>query len=171
MASPGLAPPGSSSYSSNTLNVGDGTWDSQRNTFLLPNLVGLNYKTMRYNGRIGLVRRLLLFTDLDRHGQSIPRTPRLSLPNPRSRHCRRHHFPPYCPSGHHDQPLLHPKACQGCTVSHLAANIDTIVDDCYFHTRVLCGGTSKESDESSSRNRLSNICLSAGPILWGLVGK
>ena len=32
------------------MNVGDGTWDSSRNTFLLPNLVGLNFETMRYNG-------------------------------------------------------------------------------------------------------------------------
>ena len=30
--------------------VGDGTWDTQRNTFLLPNLMGLNFATMRYNG-------------------------------------------------------------------------------------------------------------------------
>lgn len=30
--------------------VGDGTWDSTRNDFLLPNLVGLNFETMRYNG-------------------------------------------------------------------------------------------------------------------------
>lgn len=30
--------------------VGDGTWDTQRNTFLLPNLMGLNFDTMRYNG-------------------------------------------------------------------------------------------------------------------------
>jgi hypothetical protein len=30
--------------------VGDGTWDSTRNDFLLPNLVGLNFATMRYNG-------------------------------------------------------------------------------------------------------------------------
>jgi hypothetical protein len=30
--------------------VGDGTWDSQRNTFLLPNLMGFNFDTMRYNG-------------------------------------------------------------------------------------------------------------------------
>ncbi|KAF2399703.1 hypothetical protein EJ06DRAFT_543658 [Trichodelitschia bisporula] len=45
-----LPPPGSSSYSSNTMNVGDGTWDSQRQTFLLPNLMGLNFKTMQYNG-------------------------------------------------------------------------------------------------------------------------
>ena len=49
--SPQLAAPGSSSYSSNTMHVGDGTWDSQRDTFLLPNLVGLNFATMRYNGR------------------------------------------------------------------------------------------------------------------------
>lgn len=30
--------------------VGDGTWDTTKNTFLLPNLVGLNFATMRYNG-------------------------------------------------------------------------------------------------------------------------
>ncbi|KAL2201048.1 hypothetical protein P885DRAFT_73396 [Corynascus similis CBS 632.67] len=45
-----LSPPGSSSYSSDTMKVGDGTWDFTKNTFLLPNLVGLNYETMRYNG-------------------------------------------------------------------------------------------------------------------------
>ncbi|KAK4146278.1 uncharacterized protein C8A04DRAFT_9851 [Dichotomopilus funicola] len=45
-----LSPPGSSSYSSDTLNVGDGTWDFTKNTFLLPNLVGLNFETMQYNG-------------------------------------------------------------------------------------------------------------------------
>ena len=52
--SPQLAPPGSSTYSSNTLTVGDGTWDTQRNTFLLPNLMGLNFDTMRYNGSFSL---------------------------------------------------------------------------------------------------------------------
>jgi hypothetical protein len=30
--------------------VGDGTWDSERNTFLLPNLQGLNLATTQYNG-------------------------------------------------------------------------------------------------------------------------
>ncbi|KAK0621451.1 hypothetical protein B0T17DRAFT_508800 [Bombardia bombarda] len=45
-----LSPPGSSAYSSNTMTVGDGTWDFTKNTFLLPNLVGLNFETMRYNG-------------------------------------------------------------------------------------------------------------------------
>ncbi|PCG89461.1 Hypothetical protein PENO1_104510 [Penicillium occitanis (nom. inval.)] len=45
-----LSPAGSSTYASDTMYVGDGTWDSTRNTFLLPNLMGLNFDTMRYNG-------------------------------------------------------------------------------------------------------------------------
>jgi hypothetical protein len=45
-----LSPPGSASYSSDTLHVGDGTWDFTKEDFLLPNLVGLNFDTMRYNG-------------------------------------------------------------------------------------------------------------------------
>ncbi|PLB41458.1 uncharacterized protein BDW47DRAFT_122506 [Aspergillus candidus] len=45
-----LTEPGSSTYASNTLHVGDGTWDSGRDTFLLPNLMGVNFETMRYNG-------------------------------------------------------------------------------------------------------------------------
>ncbi|RVX68752.1 hypothetical protein B0A52_07638 [Exophiala mesophila] len=48
--SPQLAPPGSSSYDSGTMHVGDGTWDAGRDTFLLPNLVGTNFATTRYNG-------------------------------------------------------------------------------------------------------------------------
>ncbi|RMD41163.1 hypothetical protein DV735_g3950, partial [Chaetothyriales sp. CBS 134920] len=48
--SPQLAAPGSSTYNSRTMHVGDGTWDAGRDTFLLPNLVGLNFATMRYNG-------------------------------------------------------------------------------------------------------------------------
>ena len=40
--------------------VGDGTWDSQRNTFLLPNLQGLNFDTMQYNGNV--MERLHLTT-------------------------------------------------------------------------------------------------------------
>lgn len=50
MSNQGLSAPGSSAYSSDSLYVGDGTWDSQRNTFLLPNLMGINFDTMRYNG-------------------------------------------------------------------------------------------------------------------------
>lgn len=48
-----LSAPGSSSYDSSTMVVGDGTWDSTDNTFLLPNLVGLNMATTQYNGEPG----------------------------------------------------------------------------------------------------------------------
>lgn len=52
MSTDGLASAGSSQYSSGTMYVGDGTWDSERNTFLLPNLMGLNFDTMRFNGKL-----------------------------------------------------------------------------------------------------------------------
>ncbi|CAK1355579.1 hypothetical protein CB0940_00706 [Cercospora beticola] len=50
MSTDGLSAPGSSTYDSSTMFVGDGTWDASRNSFLLPNLQGLNFDTMRYNG-------------------------------------------------------------------------------------------------------------------------
>lgn len=45
-----LSAPGTASYDSDTMEVGDGTWDFTKNDFLLPNLVGLNFETMQYNG-------------------------------------------------------------------------------------------------------------------------
>jgi hypothetical protein len=60
MADSGLTAAGSSTYSSNTLHVGDGTWDTQRDTFLLPNLMGLNFETMRYNGEQRMMQLLSL---------------------------------------------------------------------------------------------------------------
>ncbi|KAK0386199.1 hypothetical protein NLU13_6036 [Sarocladium strictum] len=45
-----MSPAGGASYSSDTMTVGDGTWDFSKNTFLLPNLVSPNFETMRYNG-------------------------------------------------------------------------------------------------------------------------
>ncbi|KAI0123840.1 hypothetical protein BJ170DRAFT_98213 [Xylariales sp. AK1849] len=45
-----LSAPGAVSYSSDTMVVGDGTWDFTKNTFLSPNLMGLNFDTMQYNG-------------------------------------------------------------------------------------------------------------------------
>ncbi|KAF2461239.1 hypothetical protein BDY21DRAFT_397420 [Lineolata rhizophorae] len=62
--SPQLAPAGSSVYASDTMYVGDGTWDSSRNTFLLPNLVGLNFDTMRYNGMANRFRDMPQYHNL-----------------------------------------------------------------------------------------------------------
>ncbi|CAI4219174.1 unnamed protein product [Parascedosporium putredinis] len=42
--------PGMATYDSDTLKVGDGTWDFTKDTFLLPPLVGVNFDTMRLNG-------------------------------------------------------------------------------------------------------------------------
>lgn len=50
--------PGAVSYDSNTMVVGDGTWDFSKNTFLLPNLQGNNFETTRYNGKLPLIRRM-----------------------------------------------------------------------------------------------------------------
>ncbi|CAA9965251.1 membrane protein [Pyrenophora teres f. maculata] len=62
--SKGLSAPGSSVYSSDTMYVGDGTWDSQRNTFLLPNLQGPNFETMRYNGMGNRFRSMVSYKAL-----------------------------------------------------------------------------------------------------------
>lgn len=45
-----LSAPGTATYDSDTMIVGDGTWDFTKNDFLLPNLVGLNLATTQYNG-------------------------------------------------------------------------------------------------------------------------
>lgn len=50
-----LSSPGSVSYDSDTMTVGDGTWDFTKNTFLLPNLQGTDFDTTRYNGSDGLL--------------------------------------------------------------------------------------------------------------------
>lgn len=45
-----MSAPGTATYDSDTMVVGDGTWDFTKNDFLLPNLVGLNLETTQYNG-------------------------------------------------------------------------------------------------------------------------
>lgn len=54
----GLSSPGTASYRSDTMSVGDGTWDASKNTFLLPSLQDLNFDTMRYNGQVRRFRSL-----------------------------------------------------------------------------------------------------------------
>ena len=57
--------------------MGDGTWDSSKNTFLLPNLVGLNFDTMRYNGRVfsflpDHVRSLTVYLGMGNRFRQLP---------------------------------------------------------------------------------------------------
>lgn len=49
--------PGAVKYESDTMTVGDGTWDFRDNTFLLPNLQGTNFETTRYNGWLLVCRK------------------------------------------------------------------------------------------------------------------
>ncbi|KAF2653527.1 hypothetical protein K491DRAFT_717927 [Lophiostoma macrostomum CBS 122681] len=59
-----LSPAGSSVYNSETMHVGDGTWDTSRNTFLLPNLQGLNLATTQYNGMANRFRSMAGYISL-----------------------------------------------------------------------------------------------------------
>jgi len=63
MSTDSLSAPGSATYSSQLMHVGDGTWDSLTDTFLLPNIQGLNYQTMRYNGEERSLRLVLQAED------------------------------------------------------------------------------------------------------------
>lgn len=45
-----MSAPGTATYDSSTMVVGDGTWDFTKNNLLLPNLMGLNLATTQYNG-------------------------------------------------------------------------------------------------------------------------
>lgn len=44
------------------MKVGDGTWDFTKNDFLLPNLVGLNFETMQYNGTCPAAIRVVKYS-------------------------------------------------------------------------------------------------------------
>jgi len=46
-----LSAPGAVAYSSDKMSVGDGTWDFTKNDFLIPNLQGLPFEMMQYNGK------------------------------------------------------------------------------------------------------------------------
>ncbi|KAF2691535.1 hypothetical protein K458DRAFT_324958 [Lentithecium fluviatile CBS 122367] len=64
MSGNGLSEPGTGVYSSETLYVGDGTWNSRGNTFLLPNLQGLNLATTQYNGMGNRFRNMVGYRSL-----------------------------------------------------------------------------------------------------------
>lgn len=121
--SSGLTPAGSSAYSSNTMYVGDGTWDAQRNTFLLPNLVGLNFGTMRYNGKPHFCDSNLHVLIKSRHGQSICRATSISYSHPRSWCHRCNHLPLHRTSSDPYQTIW-PKFTVIYESTHLATNPD-----------------------------------------------
>jgi hypothetical protein len=155
MSTAGLSPAGSSTYDSNTLHVGDGTWDSQRDTFLLPNLLGLNFATMRYNGNVlyPLWPRLKRqnFADFrDRHEQSIPgRCPLPQLDSGARRHCG-HYLSLPCTCSYIHCTFRLDGTEVGDTLAYLDTDICGVVVHCNLDSGLVCGGAGKEFDESTS---------------------
>lgn len=160
---PQLAPPGSSTYESSTLNVGDGTWDSSRNTFLLPNLVGFNFATTRYNGTYIVhriwPRRGMVHLTVIRNGQSIRGTTTVpsTHPGPWDRRCSSFHR--YRAHGHSHSAVLPTETRLGPQATHLVTDHHRLPDDGRLRARLVCCGAKPESHESAPCDRIDHLCL------------
>jgi hypothetical protein len=137
--SPQLAEPGSSSYSSGIYHVGDGTWDSSKDTFLLPNLQSLPLRVTQYNGMIAHTSHAWnARADVFRHGkplQSIRAIP-CSHHGPWSS-CR-NHLPRRGSGSNHDCTILPTQPSARSSITHLAADLDIVPDNNHLRPRVVC---------------------------------
>jgi len=115
-----LSPAGSGTYSSNTMYVGDGTWDSTRNDFLLPNLVGLNFATMQYNGEFHwfLATGLVLIA-VSRHGQSIRESGRVSCFDSRAWYSSGYYVPLHPAGLDYDCAISRPEPRVGAAITYV----------------------------------------------------
>ena len=148
--SPQLAPPGSSNYNSDTMSVGDGTWDTSRNTFLLPNLVGFNFDTMRYNGKPcarskTVCKHLTFFRD----GQSFSGTAWLLQPDIAAWYFSSDYLSFRCTLCDPHTTILRPKSEMGVKIPYMVTDPYIAVDDSRVRSRMDCRGTTKEVIESA----------------------
>lgn len=178
--SPGLAPAGSSSYASNSMTVGDGTWDATSNTFLLPNLVGLNFETMRYNGELSTLHiprlhgrsragtdEIMLTNWQCRDGKSLSRTAGLLQPHTRPWCHRSHHLSLHRAGRHSDCPIQF--SCQRCPHSCIATNHYRPLVDRRHRSQLQRRRPISTSLESSSWHRPCHIYPRPISVLLGLV--
>lgn len=154
-----LTAPGSSTYASDTLHVGDGTWDAGRDTFLLPNLMGVNFDTMRYNGRWILTLGSSLSYIVIRHGKPIQGYALLSYSNSRTWCYWDNRIPRPCSDIYIDYSILLPME------SVCGIQIACLVPSPYFtakHSSVrlwmVCSRAGKESNQPSPRNWTGDLC-------------
>ena len=145
--SPELSPPGTSTYASDRLNVGDGTWDSQRNTFLLPNLMGLNFEMMQYNGKfstvVGSAYVAWLLTSL-RNGKQVSKHGGLSPFNSSTRRSGSNDLfgdRTYCDT---DGAILYTQPLLGTSSTYMDADYDALPYDCHIRALVVCGWAKKK---------------------------
>lgn len=157
-APPGLPPAGSSTYTSNTMSVGDGTWDTTRNTFLLPNLVGLNFATMRYNGKLLFIppHSSLSAIDLARHGKPFPRAKPIPHPHSGSWNHGRTHLSPHRPFGYHVHEVqAAPSKCD--SIPYLATYSHLLPGNCHHRIGLHCSRTKAEPHQSTSWCRIGHL--------------
>lgn len=170
MAQPSLAPAGSSSYASDTMHVGDGTWDATQDTFLLPNIQGLNFNTMRYNGRREGTprtyneRRLTTY----RHGQPLPRNEWIYIPRHGAWSPSRNHIPHHRPDSYLDGQLLSSQRSTSSSSTHRPSGAYGPSHYGNIRSRVLPGGTGKKLDKSTSCHRLDHLLVGTRPGYWRL---
>jgi hypothetical protein len=150
----GLAAPGSSTYNSDTLHVGDGTWDSTRDDFLLPNLVGLNFETMRYNGVFGReIREVKAKANgCDRHGQPLQGAPRVPRPHSRPRSHRCDRLPIHGPRRHIHSSILPQRWTPCAAIAYLDPDHRLFSCDCGFRLGMVRSGAPQELDEPAPRH-------------------
>ena len=167
--SPQLSTPGSSSYDSPTMTVGDGTWDSESNTFLLPNLQGLNFDTMRYNGREQKPAIRFWLTTC-RHGQSLQEYARLLQPHPSPRYPGSDNVLVHRSLCHYISPILRKEPSAGAAITHLVSDSDGLAVDCSLHCRLHGCRNAEELDKPAPRDRSRAIHTRSRTVYWRMVG-
>lgn len=171
MSDSGLTAAGSSTYSSNTLHVGDGTWDTQRDTFLLPNLMGLNFETMRYNGQSTwtYADNWVLLTHF-RHGQSVQGYGRIPFHYYRARcYCNDCFLGPR-PYFDLNHPILLPmEPILGIQAPCLVSDTHAALVNGSVCAGLVCGRTKAKPDQPTPWNWPSNLCDGHLPGSVGLV--
>jgi len=155
------APAGSSTYNSDTMYVGDGTWIASENTFLLPNLQGLNFATMQYNSKsCRNARRLLsdhqILTSV-RHVKSLRCLATIS-PSHHWPWCPcRHRLPSGSTFGHFHCPFLLRQPSPRSASAYMASDSHRWPTHCRLHSRVQRRRSRAQSHQPSSWHRSCSL--------------
>jgi len=163
------APAGSSTYNSDTMYVGDGTWIASENTFLLPNLQGLNFATMQYNSKNyrntrGLVSFHQKLTST-RYVESLCRFTTISPSHHWPWRSCRHCLPPSSTFGHIHCPFLLRQPSPRSAPAYMASDSHRWPTHCRLHSRFQRRWSRAQSYQPSPWHRSCSLYtgLSASP--------
>ena len=152
------------------MHVGDGTWDTEMDTFLLPNLVGLNFDTMRYNGKAHSTLNGVAFSNTHRHGKPVSRHAAVSKSHSCPWRHRSYRFPLDCTVSDPHLTLPQSEYAQGAENTHMAPDLDFATHNGGFYNTILCGWSEEELDESTSWYWIDDFRSGTCPIHRWLVG-